>query len=240
MRGRARMTVTACLNPPVAPYCPFSPAALAHPCPFPRFPVRTTSSFPEAPHTAISVHPTPSRGSVCEPQHWRQDMWVLHEAERISRAYPEGPAEDLGFAEGRDRGEVQRLPGPSGHWVSALGSLGKDLGRGGTLRNSGLSCCVILGRWLPSLSLFMHPSPAGPSRSSPAPQFHVVGSFANVCSGPEEPKHWKEVIKHVLSRMRALGPPPIPGSGRGQMDGQASGGSVAAGHRKKVRKIISS
>lgn len=163
-------------------------------------------------------------------------MWVLHEAERISRACPE----DLGFVEGRDCGEAQRLPGPGGHWVSALGSLGKVLGRGGTLRNSGLSCCVILGRQLPSLSLLIHPSPAGLSRSSPAPQFHMVGSFANVCSGPEEPKRWKDVTKHVLSRMRALGPPPIPGSGRGQLDGQASGKSVAAGHRKKERKIISS
>ena len=34
-------------------------------------------------------------------------MWVSHEAETISHTCQEGPAEGLGFVEGRDSGEAQ-------------------------------------------------------------------------------------------------------------------------------------
>lgn len=41
---------------------PFSPAAQAHPCLSLCIPVRTTSSFPEAPRAALSLHLIPSQG----------------------------------------------------------------------------------------------------------------------------------------------------------------------------------
>lgn len=71
---------------------------------------------------------------------------------------PRSPAEAQGSVEETSGAGVQNLLGLDGHWVSALGKLGKDSGR----RNSKklwISCCVTSGTFLPSLRLPVHCSP---------------------------------------------------------------------------------